>query len=931
MMRASAPKGAAGTTPRASPSSNPAAPPPWNRDGREMRSLPSVRSQSTSSFTAAATAAAAASAAADAAAGGRRGSASSRGSTQTCASSTAASGTASRRGLRRRPSARSGDGGCGSGGASAAAAPPVWTCLRMRPCVGAETPSPQVTADAVARCVVGSAKGAPAHGASCVFGPAAPQAEVNEALCLELVPLLFGGGGGVVVASGGARAGKTAALFGARADTPDPFGVEGSGEEEGAAALPPSHHRTHLGGVVPALLSDVLRRVADLPVYDCALTLSFLSLPAAAAAAAAAPSGELVDLLSTASSSDVASTAAPAVREALPHAGPSLHGHVECAVETPHDFAALWAQARRRLQDVAADTPPPVVICCVSLTRVDSRNGATSQGQLLFVDLPASGHASSAAAVSKVLTAVDAGEGCGGGGGGGDGFVPWRDSRLTRLMQCAFTPAPPSPLAHAPRFFLLGTLAPTAELAADALATAGFVGQFHRAGGGGGGGASAGGAELEHATDVARRLQRRLDCLSLAHPAALRAAVDAAHLLRRDKAHLEKQLAAARAETAAAVEAAAAAAAHHPPPVVAAAAPVSTKPPPIANVLHILARYKVVRPEIGHGTAAVVGQLVSQLAARERVVCAAAPRQSDVRCLPSGTWGALLRELAAAEPSCVPTADPRSSHQPAHLCQDRAGFQEWWSAAQTPQQQQNPQKALAVGPPQQQQTAASARRPAAAAATASSVAAALPRTQQPITPAAAEASAPPPAPEVFEDAGLAGPVVSPLVIPNAVEVSPQPQPQPQPRSEEARSASASRSRTPPSGHGGVSAHLQEAISSVVQALDGHTAASAAQAAAATAATAATAEAEATTLPMTNTLPMSAAGGPAAATAGEASEGMRRPAHSSTSSSPPKRAAAPQAAEAAAAAASQSPAPVSPKDTPRAAGGRRYDDEGEYVF
>eukprot|EP01063_Lacrimia_lanifica_P006160 TRINITY_DN1369_c0_g1_i1.p2 TRINITY_DN1369_c0_g1~~TRINITY_DN1369_c0_g1_i1.p2 ORF type:complete len:1091 (+),score=371.26 TRINITY_DN1369_c0_g1_i1:82-3354(+) len=593
----------------------------------------------------------------------------------------------------------------------------VWLGARVRPTVAFEAPSLSMKCDVVDATVwitppsVRHATPIP-HPADAVFAPSSSQADVNTELCVETVPLAFGGGAAAVVCVGGPRAGKSSALFAAPGEVPDVFmmlplggrdeqppaphkrhngggsaassrSASATGEAPpapGRHALPHALRDTHSGGVVGAFFADVVKRVAGLAVYDITVTCGLLQV-------VATPSGDRIeDLLDPSSTVGVQETQ---------HDKPELVGYHEQEVLTPHDFAKIWARVRGRKE--ARDAPPAAAagrpndgcaiatICVATVYRTDTRNGATSTGQVLFAELQPpehSKHASLAhAALTKLLCAVGAADQA---SDPSKVFVPWRDSKFTRVLQCVFGGCG---AYTTPRILLLSLFAPSEDMLHESLATAGAMAHIakHRRG--------KKGAEvgLAEAKEAARKLQARLDLVTQSTHSQWVDAQEEILRLRREVALLKNAPPRAAARPTPVEPPTPIAAPVEDPPSAAASpaarpgmAPQAKGALALAKILQVLTRHKVVRPEPGSGTVAVLGQLISQLVARERLLhlAARAAPGADVtggaRLLEGGVWCEVLRELRDVEPTVVPSEDPRSAAAPFALSTAVAEFFNWY-------------------------------------------------------------------------------------------------------------------------------------------------------------------------------------------------------------------------------------------------------------
>eukprot|EP00659_Diplonema_papillatum_P001638 gene1638-2447_t len=649
--------------------------PAWERDGREMKSLPSMTTKDRSRSKPHAAPAA------------RRGSAKpALNSSSGCCSSTRSETPPNppKQQHRRPPHRRAADSVKSS----------VWTCFRVRPPSKYEADGDVVRCDAVeaalyvpspaAKCNATTGIRHPGAGykADAAFGPTASQGDLNMALCMEIVPIAFGGGTAAVVCTGGRLSGKTSMLFACPGELPDPYavpvpsgpgwsssstGAHGAVAKQvsaalGGAAPRPEVVHTHFGGLVPAFMSDVVKRVADLSVYNITVAVSLLQVTAG---------DQIVDVLGAAGGDP------PAVHVGAEGAA-VLQNASERPIERASDFADLWREVRG---SVASDG---ATLCVVTLTRVDDRNGGVSAGRIVFADLPspeAGKHARTT--VSVVNRVVCSAASMGPADDVSHAFIPWRESKATRILQSVLSG--PGVVAYAPpRIFVVAMVNPCADHAHDALTTAGFVAAVAKAKAAVEVKSDA--DRIEELKDVSRRLQSRLAAVTATQTERLAEAQQELVKLRREAALLKaaggSQPAEPRRKSSPSLPAAAADEATGNP-----AKP--QHPPSVAKILQVLAHHKVVKPDAGAGAASVLGQLVSQVIARERAVSRArragphpaAAGPSPLLLLSPQKWKAVCEDLLAADPRIKPATDHRSLDQPFHVLEspDPEAFAAWWN------------------------------------------------------------------------------------------------------------------------------------------------------------------------------------------------------------------------------------------------------------
>ena len=548
--------------------------PAWERDGRELKSLPSVTRQQRST---------------------RQGSGSTDTSATSDGSRTAVNASAVQTAVLKR---------------EVVAKSNLWTCLKIRPTTADEVPGRMIRADQVDRSVrITTTSGSSiTQKADQVYGPSASQAEINTTICIETVPAIFSGAGSAVVYLGPRGSGKTSGLFAGPMEIPDPVAVpvttaSGWPESRKSDADSAAISSTHFGGLVPAFLSDILRRVADLTLYDITVSVQMISIEG----------DSVIDLMN----SDKESS-----QVALQDS--DMLGATSHEIETAADFGRLWgttlenaANSNSPDDEEMSESSTPVICCIVSIERVDIRNGAVTLGTQLFLDIPPPESSTAAklssAALTKVLCTIGIQE--------PDAdlrkiFIPWRDSKLTRVMHAAMSRATNN--SKIPKMMIVGMLSPTDdEVGVHAsLATSSLISSISKN--------RKGTASTESAKEAARRMQLRLETLCEAH--------------RREWSDTQEELIRLRREN------------------VLLKSGSSAGPPKgnasIAKVLQVLLKEKIFKPEPGEGaTMALISQLLSQLVVRERKI-------NDADCLSGERWLEIISALQKAEPSIIPQKPP---------------------------------------------------------------------------------------------------------------------------------------------------------------------------------------------------------------------------------------------------------------------------------
>eukprot|EP01060_Flectonema_neradi_P009276 TRINITY_DN16623_c0_g1_i1.p1 TRINITY_DN16623_c0_g1~~TRINITY_DN16623_c0_g1_i1.p1 ORF type:complete len:988 (+),score=210.92 TRINITY_DN16623_c0_g1_i1:54-2966(+) len=575
--------------------------PAWERDGRELRSLPSMtRSQrsrnASSSIDTTVT---------------------SEGSGTTAVNASIPSTSS----IKKEPVAR-----CN-----------VWTCLKIRPTSPNETPGRMIRSDQVDRSVkIMTATNSVTQRADQVYGPSASQAEINTTICIDAVPAIFSGNGSAVVYIGPKGSGKTSSLFAGPMEIPDPVAVPvpttsgwpeiKKADANQAAAI----SSTHFGGLVPAFLSDILRRVADLTLFDITVSIQILSVRG----------DSIIDLLNSDKSNAQVTLQDSDVLGATAH-----------DIETAADFAHLWGTA---LENAANDgnssnsddevaTTAPIICCVVSVERVDIRNGAVTVGTQLFLDIPPPESSTSAklslSALTKVICTVGSQE------PEADLrkiFIPWRESKLTRVMHAALSKV--SNNTKIPKMMIVGMLCPTADEAGvhESLATMSIIGSISKN--------RKGAVCAEGPKEVARRMQLRLETLCEAHRKEWSETQEELTRLRRENVLLRSSNSSSGSKG-------------------------NTS---IAKVLQVLLKEKIFKPEPGDGaTMALISQLLSQIVVRER-------KSKDNDNLSGERWFEIISALQKAEPAIIPQKPPhRAADNPLKMATRKEGktsFLKWYSA-----------------------------------------------------------------------------------------------------------------------------------------------------------------------------------------------------------------------------------------------------------
>eukprot|EP01065_Artemidia_motanka_P015205 TRINITY_DN19077_c0_g1_i1.p1 TRINITY_DN19077_c0_g1~~TRINITY_DN19077_c0_g1_i1.p1 ORF type:complete len:968 (+),score=258.79 TRINITY_DN19077_c0_g1_i1:52-2904(+) len=560
----------------------------------------------------------------------------------------------------------------------------VWGAFRVRPPLGHESVGEGPVADVIESAVRipapgggqgrGSADVAAEHLADAVFSVSCPQLDVNAELCLQLVPAAFSGAGAVVIGYGPDGGGKSEVLFGVPGSLADPV-CPGEPPEDGQSV-----GGSHSGGAVAAFIADVLRRVADLAIFDMSLLVSVLRVRG----------GELEDLIDP--------SATPQIREAVAEC-PEVCGATWREVWCPADWTTVWTRARARLGRGQRGHGSGVV-CIVELRRRDRRNGAEVTTQVMFGELPAVPQTGQAedrdaareagfanAATGKVLEALAS----------GGVHVPWREHRFTRVMQTALT----QDSGDAARVVAVCCLQPTADRLVEAQSAAALLSRVLRSRRGGV-------RPTADARGLAQKLQARLDKVAAtAHPQWQRMEQELGRLRRevavlrggggesasreqpmersRPDAGLQRAVDALRRHCATGVSDATGSIAQ-------LASQLCSREQALRSTIHrqrSLARAARAAADPRHHS------LLDALMASADVCADSVPTMSGER------WLGLLQELggAVAAPSL---ADPRSAPQPLRMARDAAAFLRWWEG----DPEYEPSDSGADSPPPQRHSAA---------------------------------------------------------------------------------------------------------------------------------------------------------------------------------------------------------------------------------